>query len=123
MRLQEIATSVGVALINYGEDTQARYEVKLVDNMGKVDVVFLRSKDDVALVVRELMAQDANMHASQRLCGYHPIFAKYINHPNLFPHKTVLGTCRKAANATSVEQIVEDYNASHSQVLVLNRQK
>lgn len=123
MRLQEIATSVGVALINYGEETQACYEVKLANNMGQVDVAFLRSKDDVALVVRELMAQDANLHASQRLCGYHPVFAEYINYPNPFPHKTVIGTCRKAAKATEVEQVIEDYNATHSQVLTVNRLK
>lgn len=123
MILQEIATSVGVSLINYGEETQARYEVKLVNNMGQVDVVFLRSKDDVALVVRELMAQEANQHASQHISDYHTVFAKYIKYPNPFPHKTVLGTCRKAAKANSVEQVIEDYNASHSQVITVNRQK
>lgn len=123
MRLQEIATTVGVAIINYGEETQARYEIKLVNNMGQWDVICVRSKNDMALVVRELMAQDAAKHASQRLCGHNPVFAKYINFPNPFQHKTVLGTCRKAAKATEVEQIIEDYNTTHSQVLTVNRHK
>ena len=123
MKLQEIATITGVTVINYGEETQSRYEVKAVNNMGQVDIVFLRSKNDVALVVRELMAQDAAAHAATRLCGYHPTFERYINFSNPFPKKTTLGTCRKAALSKSVEEVIEDYNASHSQVLSVNRLK
>lgn len=123
MRLQEIATITGVNVINYGEETQARYEIKVVNNMGQKDVVYLRSKDDVAAVVRELMAQDAASHAKRNACEQHPIFARYINFPNPFTFKTTIGTCRKAARATSVDKIVEEFNASHSQVLTINREK
>lgn len=124
MKLQEIATSVGVALINYGEETQARYEVKVTNNVGNVDVVYLRSKNDVSLVVRELIAQDAAKHAeASHFEGTNTILMRYINYPNQFPNKTTIGTCRKAANATSIEQIIKDYNATHSQELIVNRQK
>lgn len=123
MKLQEVATITGVDVINYGEVTDARYEVKIVNNMGQADVVYLRSSNDVKIVVRELMAQDANQHAAQRVCGFNPVFAKYINYPNPFAFKTVLGTCRRAARETAVEQVIDDYNATHSQVLTVVRQK
>lgn len=124
MKLQKIAASVGVALINYGEETQARYEVKITNNVGNVDVVYLRSKNDVSLVVRELIAQDATKHAeASHFEGANATLMRYINYPNQYPNKTTLGTCRKAANATPIEQIVKDYNATHSQVLTVHRQK
>lgn len=124
MKLQEIATTVGVAIINYGEETQARYEIKRVNNVGQWDVICVRSKNDVALVVRELMAQDAARHAgTAHTFGQNAIFKRYYNFPNPFPRKTVIGTCRKAAKATEVEQVIEDYNATHSQVLTVTRQK
>lgn len=123
MRLQEVATSVGVKIINYGEETQARYQIKISNNMGQHDVIFVRSKSDMEEVLRELMAQDASNHAAMHKEGYLTTFAKYIEWPNPFAYKTVLGTCRKAAKAMAVEQLIEDYNATHSQVLTINRQK
>lgn len=117
MKAQLLSTAInnGIMPVLYGESTQSLYAVRF-RNQHHTGAIHLSSKGDVEALMRALVEEWLEGQQGKMECGRHQlaveIFAKN-------ERKSIVAI----AKAMNVDALVELYNATHSQVITITKEK